>query len=43
MEDMIANLETDIVAGTYEIFNKVSYFLYPRKILLFLNMNRFKW
>lgn len=27
MEDMIANIETDIVAGSYEIFNKVSIFI----------------
>lgn len=43
MEDMIANLETDIVAGAYEIFNKVSYFLYPRKISLYQSMNRSNW
>lgn len=27
MEDMISNLETDIVAGSYDIFNRV-YFLF---------------
>lgn len=34
MEDMIANLETDIVAGAYEIFNKVPYFFISKKDLI---------
>lgn len=32
MEDLISNLETDIVAGSYDIFNKVLFFIYKRKI-----------